>query len=221
MEFNPYQTGYELVLRNNPSNIQLAKGYGMVAAFLCQYPHMQASRKQKAITPNFLQEHVNGFLAGRRSKGPVIPQTIPDERIKDILAVAYHVPADILGDALRHHMEAMGAENFIGWILESYIASEAEPLGWVWCSGAMVRAVDFIRPMGEGNWRMLQVKNRSNSENSSSSSIRQGTPIEKWFRFYAYNGKTNWGAFPDPELRTKLSEENFREYIINYFSQRS
>ena len=126
----------------------------------------------------------------------------------------------ICNECVNLCMEAMGAENFIGWILESYIASEAEPLGWVWCSGAIVRSVDFIRPMDGGNWRMLQVKNRSNSENSSSSKVRQGTSIEKWFRIYAYNGKTNWDTFPDPELRTKLSEESFRTYIIDYFSRR-
>lgn len=217
MQFNPYEIGHAIAME---INVGLAKAYGTVAAFLHQFPDMQASRNQEAITPEFLRGHVQGFAAGRQSRGPVIPRTIPDERIKDILEVAYHVPSDMLEDAIRRHMEAMGAENFIGWILESYIASEAEPLGWVWCSGAIVRSVDFICPMDGGNWRMLQVKNRSNSENSSSSKVRQGTSIEKWFRIYAYNGKTNWDTFPDPELRTKLSEESFRTYIIDYFSRR-
>lgn len=107
---------------------------------------------------------------------------------------------------------------FIGWILESYVASHAEQIGWAWCSGAMIRAVDFIKPEGNGNWRMLQIKNRSNSENSSSSRIRLDTHIEKWFRVYAKSGRTNWEAIPDFELRARLSEDGFRAYIIDWIS---
>lgn len=217
MPVDAFRTGYEIICATNPGDDGLARAYGTVAAFLWQFPEMQAARRQEAITPEFLQRHAGGFVAGRRSRGPVIPRTIPDARIRDILETAYHVPPDMLEAAIRHHMEAMGAENFIGWILESYIAAEAEPLGWAWCSGAMVRAVDFICPMqGGAGWKLLQVKNRSNSENSSSSRVRLGTSIEKWFRIHAYSGATNWGAFPDPELRSRLSEEGFGEYITGW-----
>ncbi|MDR1192929.1 MAG: SinI family restriction endonuclease [Peptococcaceae bacterium] len=34
---------------------------------------------------------------------------------------------------------------------------------------------------------MLQIKNKSNSENSSSSNIRSGTNIEKWYRLGTKN----------------------------------
>ena len=216
MPFNPYQTGYEIAMATSHGDIRLAEAYGKIAAFLAQFPGMGASRNRQEIGPEFLQKHIQSFMAGRHSRGPVIPRTIPDERVKDILEVAYHVPPGSLESAISYHMEAMGAENFIGWGLESFIASEAEQLGWAWCSGAMIRSVDFIRPIDGGNWRMLQIKNRSNSENSSSSRVRLGTQIEKWFRIYAYSGETNWEEFPDIELRPRLSEERFRRFIIDW-----
>lgn len=211
-----FKIGHDIMSRAFPRKPNLANAYGVVAEFLYQKPDMQSSKIQEPITPEFLAKHAQGFVSGRYSNGPVMPKTIPDERIRDVLHAAYSVPSDKLDEAIRYHMEAMGAENFIGWILESYIAWQAEQTGWTWCSGAIIRAVDFIKPTGNGNWRMLQIKNRSNSENSSSSRVRLGTSIEKWFRVYANNGRTNWDAFPDDELRLKLSENGFRDYIVSW-----
>lgn len=215
--FDPFKTGQAIMRRICPANPAIADAYGTVALFLFQNPDMQSSRsgKNEAITSQYLEKHAQGFISGRHSNGPAIPKTIPDERIRDILEIAYSVPSGKLDEAIQYHMEAMGAETFIGWVLESYIAHNAEQLGWAWCSGAMVRSVDFIKPEN-GGWRMLQIKNRSNSENSSSSRVRLGTSIEMWFRVYANNGRTNWDAFPDAELRTKLTEKGFRDYIVSW-----
>jgi len=103
-------------------------------------------------------------------------------------------------------------------LLERYLASVLEPRGWVWCSGAMVKAVDFIKPPSatQATWHLLQVKNRDNSENSSSSAIRVGTTIEKWFRTFSRKTGSNWAAFPDPVLRQHLSEHDFKNFVINY-----
>lgn len=54
-------------------------------------------------------------------------------------------------------------------------------------------------------WEAVQVKNRDNTENSSSSAIRQGTTIEKWFRTYSKPSRkratnTNWENFPEEEF---------------------
>ncbi len=112
----------------------------------------------------------------------------------------------------------MGAENMVGDLLERYLASVLEPMDWIWCSGSIVKAVDFVRPparTGE-TWRLLQVKNRDNSENSSSSAIRIGTSIEKWHRTFSQKLGSNWDNFPDASLRQKLSEENFKTFVRNY-----
>ena len=101
------------------------------------------------------------------------------------------------------------------------MASVMEPRGWVWCTGSFVKAIDFVKPPDAkgGTWMELQVKNRNNSENSSSSAIRSGTSIKKWFRTFSTKSETNWGAFPDPALRRYLSEEGFIAFVREYLAE--
>ncbi|MGF3065774.1 SinI family restriction endonuclease [Facklamia sp. P12950] len=83
------------------------------------------------------------------------------------------------------HAIYMSAENFNGAILEEYLSTILEPIGWIWCSGSVYRAIDFCLldyDDNENNSVMLQVKNKYNTENSSSSAIRSGTTIIKWNR---------------------------------------
>jgi SinI restriction endonuclease len=89
---------------------------------------------------------------------------------------------------------------------------------YIIAAGSIVKSVDFIKPpLPDADvWTVLQVKNRDNSENSSSSAIRKGTMIEKWFRTYSKTGKTNWSNFPDEQMRTDLSEVLFQAFVKNY-----
>ena len=77
------------------------------------------------------------------------------------------------------HNLFMSAENVQGNLLEEYISVSTRPYGWIWCAGNTLRAIDFCSSDGAV---LLQVKNKSNTENSSSSNIRQGTTILKWYR---------------------------------------
>ena len=61
--------------------------------------------------------------------------------------------------------------------------------------------------------RLLQIKNRSNSENSSSSAVRAGTQIEKWFRIKADRIEYMWGALNDICGTTHLSEDAFVTFV--------
>lgn len=79
----------------------------------------------------------------------------------------------------NNHNLFMSAENIQGNLLEQYIASKVRPYGFLWCEGNVLRAIDFCNTDGSC---LLQIKNKSNTENSSSSNIREGTTIEKWFR---------------------------------------
>lgn len=79
----------------------------------------------------------------------------------------------------NNHNLFMSAENIQGNLLEEYIASKVRPYGFLWCEGNVLRAIDFCNTDGSC---LLQIKNKSNTENSSSSNIREGTTIEKWFR---------------------------------------
>lgn len=78
----------------------------------------------------------------------------------------------------KHHDLFMSAENIQGALLEEYIANNICCYGWLWCRANVLHAVDFCRSSHE----LLQIKNKSNTENSSSSQIRVGTSIQKWFR---------------------------------------
>jgi len=86
------------------------------------------------------------------------------------------------------HRLSMAAENILGLILEEYIHSSAIKYGWSCCWGNSIPAVDFCSKEG----KLLQIKNRSNTENSSSNKIRKGTQIEKWYRVNATTGTYYW-----------------------------
>lgn len=135
-----------------------------------------------------------------------------------ILHEYFGLPEKRLAQIRDEHALSMAAENVIGDLLERYLASVLEPHGWVWCSGTMVRAVDFVLPPAQPDelWRLLQIKNRDNSENSSSSAVRDGTSIEKWHRTFAKKAATNWAAFPDSALRDQLSEAAFKDFVRAY-----
>jgi hypothetical protein len=60
---------------------------------------------------------------------------------------------------------------------------------------------------------LLQIKNRSNSENSSSSTVRVGTEIEKWFRIKADRIEYMWEKLNDICGTTELSEESFVIFV--------
>jgi hypothetical protein len=136
--------------------------------------------------------------------------TVPDPAV-DVILQAF-AGLKNLQKISGHHRKAMAAENLLGELLERYIATRLESHGWVWCAGSSVRAVDFLK---KDLSIALQVKNRDNSENSSSSAIRFGTDIKKWFRIFARTGKTNWDDFPE-RLDEPLTEEGFYAFIETY-----
>lgn len=114
------------------------------------------------------------------------------------------------------HRLSMAAENIIGLILEEYIHSNVLTHGWTCCWGGAIRAVDFCSSSG----KLLQVKNKSNTENSSSNKIREGTPIMIWFRLNALTGRTLWEGLNDiigiPNL---MSEQEFHRFAANLIIQ--
>lgn len=102
-----------------------------------------------------------------------------DPAIKTIVQYVTKVDDEAAEEQSNHHNLFMSAENVQGNLLEEYIASQVRPYGWLWCSGNILRAVDFCSSDGAA---LLQIKNKSNTENSSSSAIRTGTTIKKWYR---------------------------------------
>lgn len=214
----------EAVARKAMKSVQpaLAEKYMKVIRFLALDPSCASKAKGKNAptvgSAEYIIGQAAGFAAGRNPKAPEKPATVPDEMVSYILHHYFEVPEDQLDRIKNEHLISMGAENMVGNLLERYIATVLEPLGWVWCSGSMVKAVDFVKPPAskDDQWTLLQVKNRDNSENSSSSAIRDGTAIIKWFRTFSKKPGSNWPAFPDSKARGRLSEDAFKEFAKNY-----
>lgn len=179
---------------------------------------LRGNSAPKIGSPSYIERLASDFAAGRAVRGPKPPTTIPDEMVSKILVEYFEVNEKRVESVKSEHLLAMASEGIVGNVLEHYIASVAEKHDWIWCSGNMVLAVDFIKPPAkpEHPWRMLQIKNRSNSENSSSSKIRKGTAIEKWYRVDAKTGATKWDFFPDIIVKTKVNEAGFSSHLSNY-----
>jgi len=189
--------------------------FGEIMEFLWDNPAYVAAQKGRAGRPNILLEEGVKNVAERwyrgRTQKPALstPRTIADPAVMAILIDKYKV---VPAEAINYHFQAMAAENILGTLLEKYIASEMEHYGWTWAAGEIIKAVDFLKKTDD-EFIPLQVKNRSNSENSSSAAIRNGTDIIKWHRINAYTAETHWDNFPEPELRGTLTEEGFQAFI--------
>jgi hypothetical protein len=107
------------------------------------------------------------------------------------------------------HRLAMSAENIQGLLLEEFLAEQLAKYGWSCCWGESVRHVDFCNVDGS----LLQIKNRSNSENSSSSRVRIDQPIEKWYRVDARTGVYRWSYFNEKYSVNHFSENNFVTFV--------
>lgn len=150
-----------------------------------------------------------------------------DEALTKRVASVTGVDDDTLNKYIEGHFLFMSAENKNGAILEEYLAHVLEPHGWIWCAGSSFRAIDFCY-LGEKPI-LLQVKNKYNTENSSSSAIRLGTKIQKWNRLNKPKKASgsdkplpNWVNLQEIVQADKtLSEELSESEYLNYISKHS
>ncbi len=123
-----------------------------------------------------------------------------------------------------YHNLFMSAENIQGNLLEEYIALKIRPYGFLWCIGNVLRAIDFCKDDGS---LFLQVKNKSNTENSSSSDIRKGTGIVKWYRLgtrIEYGAKCPVFKWDDLNMLCALpphymSEQEYERFLVDIASR--
>ena len=170
-----------------------------------------------------IQKIKDAFNSGTKDKHPQPPKTATDDAVYQILESYFDYEKNELKKLVQAHKDAMAAENIVGELLERFLASILEPHGWLWCSGSVIKAVDFVKENEDGSWIFLQIKNRDNSENSSSKAIRDNTDIQKWFRSFSKKPVFNWEAFPLPPgqecLKVSLTEDNFRKFIKTYLKR--
>lgn len=202
---------------------------GLVESFvqICRFLHENPDRfSWRGANPpstsneDGLERLLTRYLeAYRRIDRPAIVQTVPDPMVGVVMRSVWGHSPEQHAAAARSHQQAMSAENVIGAMLERYLDSVLRPHGWHWCCGSFVRAIDFLYKRPDGQWFALQVKNRDNSENSSSSAIRLGTEIQKWFRSRSRTGASNWENLPPMMQGKGLSEEGFREFTKSYLQR--
>ena len=132
-----------------------------------------------AYITHWASRYYRAYINPPSSRKATQGSSCPDPASIKLVAYKLRIsPQDIIWP-LYHHNLFMAAENIQGGLLEEYIAQKITPYGFIWCLGNVLHAVDFCNR--EGTF-LLQVKNKYNTENSSSSNIREGTPIKKWHR---------------------------------------
>lgn len=201
-----------------PYNPNLVGQFVLIIEFLQANPDFaQPARNTTVFSDEYLAKYASRFSASRALQAPSEPATIPDEMVKFVLEKYWDFHPDQAIIASDYHNKAMGAENIIGNLLERYIAEALEPLGWVWCSGSVTKSIDFICKRTDDQWIALQIKNRDNSENSSSKKVREGTDVIHWFRTFSRRMGDNWAAFPEAS-KHNLSENGFRSFVASYLA---
>jgi hypothetical protein len=162
-------------------------------------------------------QYVSYFITRyfREREGVVLMRPVStksDPAVDEVITAYENIDRQDLPRICKAHRLSMQAENIVGKLLERYVARLLESKGWVWCAGETVRSVDFITGENGRDVKLLQIKNRSNSENSSSSAVRNGTTIKKWHRINSTTGTTRWHLLPENEDDT-CTEEGFYEFV--------
>lgn len=178
-------------------------------------PNLKDSTTEK-LALSWLKKYNKGFenrISKRISKPP---KTIADPIIDVIIHSRLEgLTIEQLEQIKYAHRLSMSAENILGLLLEEFLAEKLTPYRWYCCWGDVLRHVDFCNVDGS----LLQVKNRSNSENSSSSRVRIRQPIEKWYRVNARTGKYQWSYFNQKYNTDEFSEANFIIFIQSILAQ--
>lgn len=203
--------------------VPLRNSFITIIKYLNQYPE-KLSIRSKRDTPDIntkegiTQLAVDYLKAFYTPTIPKLPQTIPDEMVSFVMEIVFNYTKEETENIKKTHSESMASENAVGTLLERYLDSVLRENDWAWCCGNFVKATDFIK-YDNGIWYELQIKNRSNTENSSSSKIREGTSIHKWYRIVAKSGHTKWDELPEPMQNLGLSESGFKAFVENYLKE--
>ena len=168
------------------------------------------SDSEKDVIKKWLIKYQSGFngRASQRISNP--PGTVADPIIEKIIGSRLDNLSDKDLEKITYaHRLGMSAENILGLILEEYLSENLIGYGWHCAWGETVKSVDFVHENGS----LLQIKNRSNSENSSSSAVRDGTEIEKWYRIKADRVEYMWPQLNRICGTTNLSEDRFVDFV--------
>jgi hypothetical protein len=180
-------------------------------------PTLRFSEKATIHLKEYMTKWVKAYLNGYNNR-PSIKIGNPSSTASDpIVKIILQEQLPKLTHELANQVEGghalmMTIENLVGELLEEYLSVKLKENGWCCCWGSTIDAVDFCKADGS----LIQIKNSDNSENSSSSRVRAGTTIEKWYRRKSTKEDTYfWEDLNKKIGRTDLSEYNFREFVKN------
>lgn len=177
------------------------------------YPKNAKYKKLSAEHKNLL----NDKFKKSRIKSFSLTKTAPDHAVYFFLKNKFNYTDEEIKLVVKYHNAAMGAENIIGHYLEEFINENLIDKNWVWCSGNILDKIDFIQKIDAKSnlkWRAFQVKNSSNTENSSSKTVRNNTQIEMWFRRVANKKDTfKWEEIQKITDCKNLKEESFIKFL--------
>lgn len=174
-----YSDAKESLLYNNLQDLDSI--FEIALSNMDRFPNINLTGQQSPKI--YIEKWVKGYwdnvqnLPSQRTANPKSACT--DPAIKVIVKATQGMSEEEATQGEDNHNLFMSAENIQGNLLEEYIAANIRPYGFLWCNGNVLRAIDFCTTDGS---LLLQIKNKSNTENSSSSNIRVGTTIEKWYR---------------------------------------
>lgn len=143
------------------------------------FPRINGDGDYKAYIDKWISMYVAAKQRSSLTQQAKPKSAVSDPSIMKIVKTARGLTDAQTADMQLAHNLFMSAENVQGYLLEEYIASVVTAHGFLYSAGNLLRSVDFCSKDGTV---LLQIKNKSNTENSSSSDIRKGTNIEKWYR---------------------------------------
>lgn len=187
------------------------------------FPNQQKKSEEECLR-KWIKNYVNAMEKLPSEHIGEAKQTCSDPALATIIKIARKSSKEEIEKMETNHNLFMSTENIQGRLLEEYIANNIESYGWVWCAGNTLRAVDFCKQDGSA---LLQVKNKYNTENSSSTAIRNGTKIEKWYRLKAkkknnaYAPHYRWdelnniinSTLDENDELCNMSEEDYQKFL--------
>lgn len=164
----------------------------------------------EALAQSWLRKYCSSYENRISRRISRTPRTVADPIVNTIIKARLTELKERQLEQIQYaHRLSMSAENIQGLLLEEFLSEQLAEYGWYCCWGDSVRHVDFCNVDGS----LLQVKNRSNSENSSSSRVRINRPIENWYRVDANTGLYRWSYFNEKYDTDCFSEANFVIFV--------
>ena len=196
---------------------------------LSLFPNINIGGRQdeESYLLHWIDNYLNAYnnLPHQRIKDP--KNECDDPAVQMLVQTFKNYTQNQTYEAQKTHNLFMSAENVQGNLLEEFIATKIRPYGFLWCMGEILRSTDFCNQNGTC---LLQIKNKYNTENSSSSNIREGTTIKKWyrlkkkitngvpipdFRWDLLNDIVNQNATEQNEMQCSISEQDYQEFLRN------